>query len=35
MDQHAGGKWLINNTKHLKDNQFQSLKLPCKNIQVK
>ena len=30
VDQHAGGKWLINDTKHRKDNQLQSLKLPCR-----
>ena len=30
MDQHAGGKWLIHNTKRRKDNQLQSLKLPCR-----
>ena len=29
VDQHAGGKWLIHDTKCLKDNQLQSLKLPC------
>ena len=28
-DQHAGGKWLIHDTKRRKDNQLQSLKLPC------
>ena len=28
VDQHAGGKWLIHDTKRRKDNQFQSLKLP-------
>ena len=28
VDQHAGGKWLIHNTKRRKDNQLQSLKLP-------
>ena len=28
VDQHAGGKWLIHDTKHRKDNQLQSLKLP-------
>ena len=28
VDQHAGGKWLIHNTKRHKDNQLQSLKLP-------
>ena len=30
VDQHAGGKWLINATKRHKDNQLQSLKLPCR-----
>ena len=30
MDQHTGGKWLIHDTKHRKDNQLQSLKLPCR-----
>ena len=30
MDQHAGGKWLIHDTKRRKDNQLQSLKLPCR-----
>ena len=29
VDQHAGGKWLIQATKRRKDNQLQSLKLPC------
>ena len=29
VDQHAGGKWLIHDTKRHKDNQLQSLKLPC------
>ena len=28
--QHAGGKWLIHDTKRRKDNQLQSLKLPCR-----
>ena len=27
VDQHAGGKWLIHDTKRRKDNQMQSLKL--------
>ena len=27
VDQHAGGKWLIHDTKRSKDNQLQSLKL--------
>ena len=30
MDQHAGRKWLIPDTKPRKDNQLQSLKLPCR-----
>ena len=30
VDQHAGGKWLIHDTKRRKDNQEQSLKLPCR-----
>ena len=30
VDQHAGGKWLIQDTKRHKDNQLQSLKLPCR-----
>ena len=30
MDQHAGGRWLIHDTKRRKDNQLQSLKLPCR-----
>ena len=28
VDQHTGGKRLINGTKHRKDNQLQSLELP-------
>ena len=28
VDQHTGGKWLINGTKRRKDNQLQSLELP-------
>ena len=28
VDQHAGGQWLIYDTKRRKDNQLQSLKLP-------
>ena len=28
VDQHAGGKWLIHDTKRRKDNQLQSLKFP-------
>ena len=30
VDQHAGGKWLIHDTKSRKDIQLQSLKLPCR-----
>ena len=30
VDQHAEGKWLINDTKRRKDNQLQNLKLPCR-----
>ena len=30
VDQYAGGKWLIHDTKRHKDNQLQSLKLPCR-----
>ena len=30
VDQHAGGKWLIHDTKRSKDNQLQSLELPCR-----
>ena len=30
VDQRAGGKWLIHDTKRHKDNQLQSLKLPCR-----
>ena len=30
VDQHAAGKWLIHDTKRRKDNQLQSLKLPCR-----
>ena len=29
VDQHAGGKWLIHGTKRHKDDQLQSLQLPC------
>ena len=32
MDQHTGGKWLIYGIKYHKDNQLQSLELPCKNL---
>ena len=30
VDQHAGGKWLIHDTKRRKDNKLQILKLPCR-----
>ena len=30
VDQHTGGKWLIHGTKLHKDNQLQSLELPCR-----
>ena len=30
VDQHTGGKWLIHSTKRRKDNQLQSLELPCR-----
>ena len=30
VDQHAGGKWLIHDTKRRKDSQLQSLELPCR-----
>ena len=30
VDTHTGGKWLIHHTKRRKDNQLQSLKLPCR-----
>ena len=33
VDQHAGGKWLIHDTKRRKDNQLQSWN-PLQNIQV-
>ena len=33
VDQHAGGKWLIQDTKRRKDNQLQSLNT-LQNIQV-
>ena len=34
VDQHAEGKWLIHDTKRRKDNQLQSLKLPCKKSKL-
>ena len=30
VDQRTGGKWLIHGTKHCKDNQLQSMELPCR-----
>ena len=30
VDKHTGGKWVIRDTKRRKDNQLQSLKLPCR-----
>ena len=30
VDQHTGGKWLIHGTTRRKDNQLQSLELPCR-----
>ena len=30
VDLHTVGKWLIHGTKHHKDNQLQSLELPCR-----
>ena len=30
VDQHTRGKWLIHGTKRRKDNQLQSLELPCR-----
>ena len=30
LDQHTGGKWLIHGTERRKDNQLQSLELPCR-----
>ena len=30
VDQHSGGKWLIDGTKRRKDIQLQSLELPCR-----
>ena len=29
VDQHTEGKWLIRDTKHDKNNQLQSMELPC------
>ena len=30
VDKHTGGKWLIHGPKRPKDNQLQSLELPCR-----
>ena len=30
VDQLAGGKWLIHDTKRRRDNHLQNLKLPCR-----
>ena len=30
VDQHTRAKWLIHGTKRRKDNQLQSLELPCR-----
>ena len=30
VDQHKWGKWLIHGTQRHKENQLQSLELPCK-----
>ena len=30
VNQHTGGKWLIHGTKRHKDNQLQSVELPCR-----
>ena len=30
VEQHTGGKWLIHGTEPRKDNQLQSLELPCR-----
>ena len=30
VDQHTRGNWLIHGTKRNKDNQLQSLELPCR-----
>ena len=30
VDQHTPGKWLIHGPKRRKDNQLQSLELPCR-----
>ena len=30
VGQHTGGRWLIHGTKRRKDNQLQSIELPCR-----
>ena len=30
VDQHTKSKWLTDSTKHRKDNQLQSVELPCR-----
>ena len=30
VDKRTGGKWLLQGTKHHKDNQLQSLEVPCR-----
>ena len=35
VDQHTGGMWLFHGTKRRKDNQLQSLELPCMISQYK
>ena len=30
VDKHTGGKWLIHDFKHHKDNQLQRFELPCR-----
>ena len=30
VEQHTGGNWLTHGTKRRKDNQLQSLELPCR-----
>ena len=34
MGQHTGVKWIIHGTKRRKDNQLQSLELPCRMIYI-
>ena len=35
VDQHTGGKWVIHGTKYRKDNQLQSLEIPCRKSEGK